>query len=1058
MALETQIIEFPFTQGQDQGVQRDVLPLGQFSYLQNVRYRRNNRLGKRNGYTSLGRVDIAAATIGNADRYVVTLGEKFTAVDDRFYRYDEVGSAWGVPPIAVQLGSKVGGQLTNRWPQFMPAPTLTPVYQQSELDLYGVTGTDLPSLASMTYADGVIWTAWLYWRLISGAGGGAWVIRIVGTDPSSGKNVFQQDISPSSGGSATDDQHPHLLSTGDGTIVLVYDHFTAGTKDGIRIRLLTDRTAGFPATEYTVACLESAVNHYVGSADHILITYQDGTNNTRTGNWSVATQSFTTLTVTTTGGDGIPEQLSIYGISGGSTWIGSIGATSSEVKVRAYNSSLAVQGNSADLAAYFTGGASPPILFAARPATPTTVTAVAYSTTGGMCVTDVLSTGTITGNRMLHAAARPLSWPFNAGGFTYMWVRHEAEDQLGVATLVRIPLSSEYAGNVSPYLRSFPIEATLDDEDIDPPADIAQSGPTVTTPQSTPLGYVACLTPTVESFAVTGGTYLLKKPLLVPVRHRSEDSYQGQPCVVPVAGKSFVASAQPMFVDARGAVEAGFVQAPASATFVGASAGGSLSANAAYQYTCLFEHIDSNGRSELSAPCAPLAGATTANTTLTVQFGSLELSKKTVRANIYRTLADRTTFYFLTSVDASPIANGAAAGTNVFTIVDTAADTVVGANEQLYIQLGQELANSQFPACQFATEGGGRLWVGGGFKADVIQASKPIMPRLSVAFADDDAFRVTLPQACTGMAWLDNLVAFTEEGVYVVSGDGPDVAGVGSYSLTRLPFNIGCVNWRSVIATDEGVFFQSARGLCLLPRGFAEPVHMDQVMDTLGAYPYITSVKAIRSEQSASNTLAERTIQWTCVSTLAASSSTAGVVIVYDTVRKLWSVDTFGATSPCIFISCWDGQRCLAQGQATADTHQFRLQSTAYSDAGTAITRIERTGDLRPWGTFGHGVMNRVGVMHELASACTLTTTLTTEQGSQATDRVYTGSGADGATDATQYLEIAMGKDTHRDVNMLRIETTESSTAAGVALIHVVVETDIKPQGFKFLAARNRKV
>jgi hypothetical protein len=148
MALETQIIEFPFTGGQNEGTERAVLPLGQLSYLQNARFRRNGRISKRNGYTSQAITDVSGAAIGGTDTYVTTLGEKFVAVDDRFYFWDEDGGGWSVPPVEVTASTKKGTRLLGRWPQFMPAPTFAPINEHSESDLYGMGGTAQRSASS----------------------------------------------------------------------------------------------------------------------------------------------------------------------------------------------------------------------------------------------------------------------------------------------------------------------------------------------------------------------------------------------------------------------------------------------------------------------------------------------------------------------------------------------------------------------------------------------------------------------------------------------------------------------------------------------------------------------------------------------------------------------------------------------------------------------------------------------------------------------------------------------------------------------------------------------
>lgn len=1056
MALETSIIEFPFAGGQNEGTQRDVLPFGQLSYLQNVRYQRDRRLAKRNGYTLLSTTDIAGSTIGGTPSRVTTFGDGYVAVDDRFYAYDEAGSAWSDEPIPLGVGSKIQMTLENRWPQFQPAPAFSPIHELNELDLYTGGGSALNTTASMAYYDGLLWVCWCF-RKFSATGAGRWVFRIVAINPDDGRTVFKQTTAPSAGGGAvTDPQQPHLVKTASAGLALVYDHFTAGVKDGIRIQILTSRATGFSGTEYSVACTESAVNEYVGDSSHILITYADGTANTFTGRWSLSTQSFTTLTTSATAGGDVPTKLSVFGISGGSTWIGYEGSVTGNIRVRAYNSSLTLAGTSVSLAGPFGFTPACPILFAIRPATPTTVTGILHGPGAGLVTQEFTSSAGVTGTEMVHGAVRPISWPFNVGDETYIWVRHSADAQVGVATLIRVPLPSEFTNYVA--AKSFPIEATLDDEDIDAPVAIGVSGPTFPTPVSTALGYVACLTPTVSTVVGPGPvTYKITQPLLVPVRHISEGVYYRQPAAVPVLGKTFVPSAQPMFIDSAGAVEAGFIQTPSGAN-VPATGAGSMTAGATYQYTATFEYEDANGRLERSAPCFPASIALGVNTSATIQINALELSKKAVRANIYRTLANGTQFHLLTTVDASPGVNanaGAAAGDNYFQLVDTASDTIVGSNEKLYTQIGQELPDSQFPACQFGTVGGERLWVGGGFKANVIQASKWFLPRMSVAFADDDAFRVMLPEACTGLAYLDSLVAFTREGTYVVTGDGPDVAGVGFFTLTRLPFNVGCINWRSVIATEEGVFFQSERGLTLLPRGFAEPVHIEQVVETLATYPYVTSAAAIRTEHEGSAGRAERTVQWVCVES--ETTPSAGRVIVYDTIRRLWSVDSL-AGSPVVFVSSWGGPRALATSAISGATHPLRLQSANYLDHGTAITMTVRTGDIRPWGTFGHGVVNRVGLILEPQSSSTVSVTLTTENGSKASSRQFTGVSPDTAFGSTAYLDVELGNTTGRDVNFLRVEISDAtSNSAGSALFGMVVEHDVKPQGFKLLPARNRK-
>ncbi|HEY5947742.1 MAG TPA: hypothetical protein VIV40_19715 [Kofleriaceae bacterium] len=394
------------------------------------------------------------------------------------------------------------------------------------------------------------------------------------------------------------------------------------------------------------------------------------------------------------------------------------------------------------------------------------------------------------------------------------------------------------------------------------------------------------------------------------------------------------------------------------------------------------------------------------------------------------------------------------------TAKDVYADSDIIQNEVLYTQIGQELPASNFPACTFANVGGNRLWCGGGFAGSTITASKQFTAHIAPEFADDDAFRINIPADVTGMAWCDAQVAFTQEGIYVISGDGPDGAGVGFFTWSRLPFNIGCIDWRSVVTCDLGIMFQSSRGLYLLPRGFGTPVAMDQVLDTLSTYPVITSARSdYNSTGGADNS--EQIVQWTAVADEEASS---GVVITFDLAYKAFYVDTFGADYPATFQTGWDGDAVQSTALMTIGSggaskwHPFRVWDTnGYDDQGLPIEFKMVTGDVRPWGTFGHGVIERLGFLGEMRSACTVNVTKTTDKGTRASSpRVYTAVAPDPLVGQSFYLAVDLGQPEQKDVTTLRTEISESSTLEGVTLSAMVTELGDNPQNFKLLRIADR--
>ena len=1040
---QTAILEFPFTQGQNEGIERAVLPVPQLSYLQNARMRKGQRLGKRKGYTSVSSLDVDGAALGNGSGRLSCLGPNFCVVDDRFYPRDTVASAWQGPPESFATGAIAGTRLFGKFPQFMPGPAFEPLNVQNDLTLGAVAGTTLPLIGGMTVAQGYVWTCAAYYRVADTT----WLIRVVATDPTTGRSVFEKDIDPDGGGTAPlgAQQHPILLSTNAGVVVLVCDHFTAGVKDGIRVRTLSTIAGGFSA-EVSFACIQSAVNYDPSSSTGILLTYVLTGTPTE---YTIARVTATTLAVVdsdtfTTGGN--KTLLSCFGNSTGLVWVGFTDA-STGLRCHAYDATLARTGSGTDWLATFANAVGP-VMFAER--TATTVAALADSSDERITVFTIDDVAAKS-NGMSQFNASCLSQPFATGGNVYVWARHLADAQLGVATLLRVPLNTEYTNNnISPLVRAFPVEATIDDRDIDEPIAAGASGPTLVTPRLSGMGYVALLLFTSDSI-VAGSTVLLRRFMVAPVRHRSEGVRYSPSCVLPVAGKHFVACAQPMWVDQSGEYEAGFIQAPVSTAATIITAGGNLEPNSTYAHTAIFESLDTNGLIERSAPAVPRSCATTANTTATVEFSCLEFGQRWVRCKIYRTLANGSVFKLVGSVDASP----AMSVNPVFTFVDTYADSDITQNETLYTQIGQELATAQFPACSFAAIGGDRLVCAGGFNGKTLHFSKLFLPHLCPEFADDDAFRKRLPADVTGVAFLDNWVAFTREGIYVITGDGPDGAGEGFFApYYRLPYQVGCIDWRGVLVTDVGVFFQSARGLELLPRGFGAPVIMDQVEDTLASYPIITSARAFYSSSTG-----EQVARWTAV---ASEEAASGVVITYDLTFKTWQVDTYAADGPACFQSEWQGEPVLAPASTLVGAngasrwHPFRVQDTGYDDQGLAVPMLLRTGDVRPWGMLGHGVIHRAGVLGELRSACTLNVTKTTDRGSRSTTRVYTGIAPDPVVGEKTYLAIDLGQTEQKDVTSLRLELSESSTTEGVALIGAILEHDTVTQNFRLPSPADR--
>lgn len=96
----------------------------------------------------------------------------------------------------------------------------------------------------------------------------------------------------------------------------------------------------------------------------------------------------------------------------------------------------------------------------------------------------------------------------------------------------------------------------------------------------------------------------------------------------------------------------------------------------------------------------------------------------------------------------------------------------------------------------------------------------------------------------TGLASMDDkLIIFKRKSIYFVSGDGPDDSG-NDDNFTQadpIPTELGCTDFRSIVTTPEGVFFQSDAGYRLLDRSLVIQYTGTAVEDEVNAYPFLTS-------------------------------------------------------------------------------------------------------------------------------------------------------------------------------------------------------------------------
>lgn len=368
-----------------------------------------------------------------------------------------------------------------------------------------------------------------------------------------------------------------------------------------------------------------------------------------------------------------------------------------------------------------------------------------------------------------------------------------------------------------------------------------------------------------------------------------------------------------------------------------------------YYYKLTYELADGSGALWESADSIMIstttAAAIGAGGSVTVAAPTLRLaSGRRVTIGVYRgRVGDSTTFQRIGSV---------ANNINVDTVsfVDTVSDVVQATGTFLYTN-GGVLANDAIPGFAAIAIAGNRLYGISADEPDVIWVSNLFVPRQGLRFAEQNKIGIR-DQHGTIYAIAaqpnGNVVALKGDATYVISGDGPDAAGRGGFTVTLISTDTGTTNPRSVLETSDGVEFQSTgtrRGFFRVTTGLTVeyiggPVEA-YVGETITAAVLVTSRSEVHYYTATQKAL------------------------VRDLMTGVWSVDTLA----------YDVVSAVAYGTGVAlgTPDGVLVDSVAYADAGgndyehAAATGWLKLADLHGYQRFYRiqGVGERVGT-HDL--------------------------------------------------------------------------------------------
>lgn len=440
--------------------------------------------------------------------------------------------------------------------------------------------------------------------------------------------------------------------------------------------------------------------------------------------------------------------------------------------------------------------------------------------------------------------------------------------------------------------------------------------------------------------------------------HRATQEVSGALCV---SGGALYEACSAQFTGFHYACENGFANDPI--TQVGVAAGGALTSGRLYSYKVTYAWVDPlGGRIHRSAPSVPdTVTPSGGNLTATVRVAGIGCSGRfgtnssKVIAEVYRSW-NGGPYYFCGSTTA------VLAGTLSVTYTDSASDATVEANRRLYTD--GVLQNDPPSGARLLCVGGGRVWAVG-WRERVPQFSKLMIPTAPVEFCDHDTFRVFgIDEPLTAIGYMDGVfVAWSERSIFIVTGDGPNDQGVGTFSEPRrIPCTVGADS-PHVAEVAQGLMYKGAGTIWLLPRGFGPPQPVgDEIQETLAAFPYLRSAaRCSNADDDCTHFV------------LAASDSQAADtrVAVWDNRLGTWSLDDIAGEVACAgsvdgkftwLLPTWDAAADVPARQLSASSLEDLAANNATS---TWIESRVAFGDWRLFGPTGLGVVASVALHGE---------------------------------------------------------------------------------------------
>lgn len=524
---------------------------------------------------------------------------------------------------------------------------------------------------------------------------------------------------------------------------------------------------------------------------------------------------------------------------------------------------------------------------------------------------------------------------------------------------------------------------------------------------------------------------------------------------VELGGVCYISGGVPSCYDGQAVTEIGFLHPPPGAlSLVPSNSAGAMANNGVYNYYVLYQYVNAKGDIVRGAASSGTVTLGAADNTVTITMNSCTCTTKQDAENgfgppigfaIYRTNNGGSTYYQLVSDSAITASDP---GTYSFTYVDKLLDasTLNGFPAPVWPSSGGALEGVCPPALSKLVVYNLRLF-GIGDDRQSLWYSTEHVPGEQPRFNDN--FIVNCGEDITGLEVMDGaLYIFTATGILRLQGHGPTEEGTNNdfSSPDIVPSDAGCTNSRAIVATNQGIFFQSSRGIYLLTRG-GEPIYVGQaVEDTLESYPIISKATLVAHHNE---------VRFECKASEAAAST--GVTLVYNYNFKTWSIferyDTDQALALCAAVSSVvvdDTYYWTTYYGQVYQENSVASAAGAFKDGTAWVTLSIESAWLHAHGIQGWGMFRYVNVLGEQKEAHDLTISVAQDYDETYAESV-TFEAADMATWETP-LEAASYQIGNQRCASLRVKLNDgppsglpSSTGEGPLFIGLQIDYGVYP-------------